>query len=91
MGCQNFLSKLILLCGLAGAAFGETGYDAWLRCSPIDDPNVRQAYELFPATVVALGSSPVLAAAQNELSRGVRGMLERTLRRQFSLSDITRV
>ncbi len=45
---------------------GETGYDAWLRYRPIDDPNVRQNYDKLPATITALGNSPVIKAAQDE-------------------------
>ncbi|MBV9038755.1 MAG: glucosiduronase [Acidobacteriaceae bacterium] len=76
----------LLLC-FTCASFGETGYNAWLRYTPIDDPNVRQLYDRLPATVIGLGSSPVIAAAQNELSRGIRGMLERTLRIGSKLPD----
>lgn len=84
---KSLLSKLILLVCSVCAASGETGYDAWLRYAFIDDPNVRQTYERLPATVVNLGSSPVLTAAQNELSRGVRSMLGKTLRVQSGLPE----
>ena len=75
-----------LLCSVC-VLHGETGHDAWLRYTSIDDPNARQTYEELPATVVALDSSPVFTTAQNELSRGVRGMLGRTLRIQAKLPD----
>ena len=65
---------------LSVPAEAETGYDAWLRYSPIDDAAVKARYDSLPATVVALGASPVIRAAQEELIRGVRGMLGRTLR-----------
>src|SRR5437763_800974 len=77
---------VVLFCS-ACTLLGETGYDAWLRYRPIDDPNVRQSYEKLPATVTALGSSAAIKAAQDELSRGVRGMLEKTLRVQSDLPD----
>src|SRR4051812_17465821 len=76
----------VLFCS-ACTLWGETGYDAWLRYRPIDDPNVRQRYEKLPATITALDSSPAIKAAQNELSRGVRGMLEKTLRVQSGLPN----
>lgn len=68
-----------VLCCSGYPVLAETGYEAWLRYPPIDDPNVRQVYERLPATVVTLGQSPVLAAAQGELSRGVRAMLRLSL------------
>ncbi|MEX2092512.1 MAG: alpha-glucuronidase family glycosyl hydrolase, partial [Pirellulales bacterium] len=64
----------------AAPALAETGYDAWLRYAPISDRAARERYDTLPAVVVALGDSPIVAAAQDELTRGVRGMLGRTLR-----------
>ena len=58
----------------------ETGYDAWLRYSEIDDARAKKQYESLPAMSVVLGDSPVVKSAQEELLRGVRGMLGRTLR-----------
>jgi len=58
----------------------ETGYDAWLRYAEIDDKAVKQHYDTLPAVVVALDDAVVVKAAQEELFRGVRGMLGRTLR-----------
>jgi alpha-glucuronidase len=70
----------ILTLALAFAALvplrAETGYDAWLRYTEIGGGR----YGTLPATVVALGDSAVIQAAQQELVRGVRGMLGRTLR-----------
>jgi alpha-glucuronidase len=52
----------------------ETGRDAWLRYAPVaSSPNL-------PAVTIAVGSSPAVASAQQELVRGVRGMTGRTLR-----------
>ncbi|MBP1774964.1 MAG: Alpha-glucuronidase [candidate division NC10 bacterium] len=65
---------------LAIPVMAETGYDAWLRYAPIDDPVIRARYGSMPATVVALGDSVVIQAARAELIRGLRGMLGRTLR-----------
>lgn len=66
-------------------AQAETGYDAWLRYSPIDDPNVRQMYDRLPATIVALDAQEIEKTAQAELERGIRGMLGRTLRAETKL------
>jgi len=65
----------------------ETGYDAWLRYAPIDNAAALQRYSALPAVVVALGDSPEIGAAQEELIRGVRGMLGHTLRVETHLPD----
>ncbi|MBV9083335.1 MAG: hypothetical protein JOZ62_11705, partial [Acidobacteriaceae bacterium] len=66
---------------------GETGYAAWLRYAPIDNPNLRQTYEIFPAVVVTLDNSPVMTAARDELLRGIQTMLGRTLRIEKELTN----
>ena len=63
----------------------ETGYDAWLRYAPIQDASLREAYAKLPVVAVVAADSPVLKAAQDELLRGVRGMLGRTLRLESRL------
>ena len=57
----------------------ETGHDAWLRYAPLDS-SAKALYGRLPAAVFATSSSPVMDAARQELVRGVRGMLGRTLR-----------
>src|SRR5438445_11573958 len=63
----------------------ESSHDAWLRYAPIGE-TARGKYVSFPGAVVVLGDSPVLATAQGELIRGVRGMLGKTLRAEKDLS-----
>ncbi len=58
----------------------ENGSAAWLRYAPIDDSGTRQIYNRLPASVIALDSSLIEQTAQEELVRGVRSMLGRTLR-----------
>ena len=57
----------------------ETGYEAWLRYAPIDGL-ARAKYDSLPASVNIMGDSAVLSSAQEELIRGMRGILGRTLR-----------
>ncbi len=57
----------------------ETGRAAWLRYAPLDHA-ARAKYASLPASAVALGDSEIIRTSQQELVRGVRGMLERTLR-----------
>ncbi len=65
----------------------EDGHLAWLRYALIRDPNVRQMYQRLPAATVALDSSLLEQTAQQELVRGVRSMLGRTLRVDATLPD----
>lgn len=58
----------------------ETGYSAWLRYTSIHDKAARDLYDRLPATVVRLDGSPEIEAAQNEMIRGLRGILGRILR-----------
>ena len=71
-----------LLSGLlvAGNLHAATGRDAWLRYAPLEADVSRQSRESLPAVVVSLGDSAVLRNANQELIRGIRGMLGRTLR-----------
>lgn len=61
-------------------AQAETGYEAWLRYAPIREPAIRAQYDALPAAVVTLGASDLLLSGRDELIRGVRSMLGRTLR-----------
>jgi len=79
------LFALLLGVALSTPAFAETGYDAWLRYAPIGDLSVKARYDVLPATVVVLGDSVVMEAAREELIRGLRGMLGRTLRVEAGL------
>jgi alpha-glucuronidase len=64
--------------------FAETGREAWLRHAPLKS-TARAKYASFPAGVVALGDSAILDKAREEMTRGVRGILGRTLRIQKDL------
>ena len=65
-----------LVCGLRA----ESGYDAWLRYQPLEGQALRQYRDAIPAVLVSRADSPVRSSARDELIRGVRGMLGRTLR-----------
>ncbi len=65
---------------LCAPAFAETGRDAWLRYARINDAAALRQYDSLPAAVAAFGNSAVVASARDELIRGIRGMLGRTLR-----------
>ena len=79
------ISRLSLLTLLALGLHAETGAPAWLRYAALE-PAARVQYQAaVPATAVLLGDSPVLQTAQQELIRGVRGMLGHTLRAETAL------
>jgi alpha-glucuronidase len=66
-------------------ASAEAGHPAWLRYDSISDAAARHRYDNLPAAVVTLSDSEVIVAARQELIRGVRGMLGRTLRAENHL------
>jgi alpha-glucuronidase len=60
----------------------ESGYNAWLRYAPLDAPRAAEVRKILPAVITTLGDSPVSQSARNELVRGIRSMLHRTLREE---------
>ncbi|MGA8111388.1 MAG: alpha-glucuronidase family glycosyl hydrolase, partial [Acidobacteriaceae bacterium] len=79
-----FRFRFARLCCLAmafvSAACAEDTSQAWLRYAPPFGTRPFPAYDRMPASLVDLDASPVAASAQNELLRGVRSMLGKTLR-----------
>jgi alpha-glucuronidase len=65
---------------LAVALNAETGRDAWLRYSP-------QSVVAMPAVLSAIGDSPLINNARDELLRGVRGMAGKTLRLESGMPN----
>src|SRR4051812_20206181 len=61
---------------MAQTLHAESGYDAWLRYAALDDIAARQYRAAIPGTITAFNEP----SAQQELIRGIRGMLGRTLR-----------
>jgi alpha-glucuronidase len=79
------MKKLILLAVfLPGLLRAETGREAWLRYAPLPAGDGIK-YGSLPATVVGLGDSIVIGKAREEMVRGIRGMLGRTLRLERAL------
>jgi alpha-glucuronidase len=79
--------RLVFICVLlvSGNLYAETGYDAWLRYAPLDAAASRQYRQTVPAVVVSFGDSDIAENARQELLRGIRGMLGRTLRVERNL------
>jgi alpha-glucuronidase len=70
---------LLLILLPSARLHAETGQDAWLRYAPLKGI-ARAQYMSLPAAVVTMGDSAILSNARAEMIRGVRGILERTLR-----------
>jgi alpha-glucuronidase len=76
---RSFVMSCLTLALVLRPAGAETGEAAWLRYARIGGETTRHRYEALPGRVVTLGHSEVLRSAQQELVRGVRGMLGRQL------------
>jgi alpha-glucuronidase len=72
--------SLPLLFLTAHSLFAETGSAAWLRYAALDETAARPYREALPAAITAIGSAPAVASARDEMIRGIRRMLGRTLR-----------
>jgi alpha-glucuronidase len=80
--------KTCLLCGvlaMAASLRAETGADAWLRYAPLDTVHTAEYHRVLPAVVVTLGKSAISENSRDELVRGIRGMLGRTLREESTV------
>src|SRR5436305_1672099 len=81
--------KLCIACAMAASLIlqAETGYDVWLRYAALDGEGLRQARAGIPAVVAVFGDSGLIASGRDELFRGVRGMVGRTLRLESGLPN----
>lgn len=68
-----FWAVLVCVSSFTQAARAATDADAWLRYTALDSKTAKQ-YEHLPFKVVALGDSPVLQNATQELTFGIEKM-----------------
>ena len=68
-------SALLLACA-APSLRADDGYDLWLRYRPVADPLRLAEYRGAISQIVVEGDSPSLAAARDELTMGLRGLLD---------------
>jgi len=69
-------ASALLAATLVGpCAFAEDGYELWLRYRTVEPPPQREAYRARLSGLILEGSSPTLAAARDELTRGFTGLL----------------
>ncbi|MGH9567758.1 MAG: alpha-glucuronidase family glycosyl hydrolase, partial [Candidatus Angelobacter sp.] len=81
---ELILGALLVGILFSNLLYAEDGEKAWLRYAELD-AKAAQQYGSLPATAVALDDSAVLKSAQTELVRGIRGMLDRTLREESKM------
>src|SRR5215510_8552572 len=78
---RNVVLVAVLL--TATSLHAETGRDAWLRYSEVDEASARQYRDSIPSSIAVLGQDVVEQTARQELIRGILGMLGRTLRTEL--------
>lgn len=76
------LPRLCVLWGLlaAGSLHAESGLNAWLRYATLGDTVLQRYRVTLPAVITDANDSVLTQSAKQELVRGIRGMLGRTLR-----------
>jgi alpha-glucuronidase len=72
------LAGLLLACAPRPAR-AEDGYDLWLRYRPVANDSLKREYRDAISYLVEQGDSPTMHAARDELTRGLRGLLESEL------------
>jgi len=89
-----FLCVAILVCGWVGVASaaaqltGEDGYDLWLRYRSLPEQS-RHLYNQSIKSISTANSSPTLAAAHDELIRGLSGLLQTQIAATTDVRDGT--
>ena len=76
---KRVLWSILALMLLPGVAFAENGHAAWLRYAPLPPDAAARAGAEVPRTIFRAGSDPLLQSAEQELTRGIQGMLGRPL------------
>lgn len=72
-------TALFLTCGSLGNLRAEDGYRLWLRYDRVQNPQRLDSYSARFGQIVVPGDSLMLAAARDELRRGISGLLGRAV------------
>lgn len=67
------VASLLTVCG-TGSAKAETGREAWLRYTSLEE-SAKARTKHLPRRLIVLGSGRILRSAETELLRGFQGML----------------
>ena len=81
--CLGRFTRLFLLLGLLftpSLLLAETGYNSWLRYSPLDQAAAVRYRQTLPAAIATLSGAAPVQSGQQEIIVGTRRMLGRTLR-----------
>ena len=86
---MNNTARLFLFCFFAFAlnTTAQNGYNLWLRYVPIKDQAVFNSYQELFRSVYFVSGNDKLQAAQEEIKRGIKGMLGKDLNFSSSISD----
>ncbi|MET0634537.1 MAG: alpha-glucuronidase family glycosyl hydrolase [Chitinophagaceae bacterium] len=60
-------------------ATAETGYELWLRYTPVEDPALLQSYRNQVSSLTVTGSSPTMDLVKDELMKGLPAMLQKKI------------
>jgi alpha-glucuronidase len=83
---QVFAITVLLLGTGTQSLRAETGQQAWLRYARLD-PAASAKYSSVPRRILRVGDSPVLESAEQELTRGLRGLLDGEFHPATALAD----
>lgn len=75
---MDIRKKVLTVCLFLLSAVGaqaETGYDLWMRYVPVEDAALCKSYRKANRNIILDASSATLAAAKDELCRGLEGMV----------------
>ncbi|RPD51948.1 alpha-glucuronidase family glycosyl hydrolase [Paracnuella aquatica] len=76
----------LVFCLVALAAHSEDGYRLWLRYDKVANATLLQQYRSAVSGVYFPTPSPVLAAAKEELTNGLNGLLQKTMASQAGIA-----
>ncbi len=74
------LLALLMIVLVPASVSAETGRDGWLRYVPLDPAAARQYTDAVPSVVAVVGSGAPVTTAQQEIVRGLKGLLGRDAR-----------
>ena len=83
---RAFAFFLLMLFGLSANAHAEDEYNLWLRYKPAG-PEWAWRYAPHARSIVLQGQSPTLAAARDELGRGLSGLLDYSIPLENSIGN----
>lgn len=81
------LRLILLLTCFKISAFADNGYRLWLKYDPIDQPELLAQYRSEIASIYSNNLSPTTIAAVKELEQGLKGLLQKEVKRAETISE----